>query len=111
MAFLWEYTEEEFQRNYEIDLGEGVRASFVHSDNDTSFPVGILFAHHRQDSNSHTTPVEGFCAGTIFWTKPFDEYEGSLWELNNLEPLDLSPSIQCDCGLHGFIKDGRWLNA
>jgi len=30
------------------------------------------------------------------------------WKVNSWEPLDLSPSIQCSCGDHGFIKQGKW---
>lgn len=24
------------------------------------------------------------------------------------QPLTLSPSVVCECGTHGFIRDGRW---
>lgn len=28
------------------------------------------------------------------------------------DPLTVTPSISCpDCGLHGFITDGRWIDA
>ncbi|WP_319456859.1 MULTISPECIES: hypothetical protein [unclassified Mycobacterium] len=32
--------------------------------------------------------------------------------VHSLDPLDVSPSCGCDdCGLHGFIRDGRWVPA
>lgn len=34
------------------------------------------------------------------------------WQVESLEPLSISPSLLCtDCGDHGFIKNGRWINA
>lgn len=33
-------------------------------------------------------------------------------QIISVEPLTISPSILCvDCGLHGFIRDGRWISA
>lgn len=30
----------------------------------------------------------------------------------SLDPVTISPSILCDdCGLHGFIREGRWVPA
>jgi len=30
--------------------------------------------------------------------------------ITSREPLTVTPSIACpDCGLHGFIREGRWL--
>jgi hypothetical protein len=38
---------------------------------------------------------------------------GAAWTAVQREPLTLSPSLHCDpalggCGMHGFIRDGRW---
>jgi hypothetical protein len=38
------------------------------------------------------------------------------WTVESLDPLTLSPSILCTtskggCGLHGFIRDGKWVPA
>lgn len=30
------------------------------------------------------------------------------WQVASLEPLTLSPSLLCPCGVHGFIRAGRW---
>lgn len=35
-----------------------------------------------------------------------------LHQLVSREPLTLSPSLACGaCSSHGFIRDGRWINA
>lgn len=32
------------------------------------------------------------------------------WQVESWEPLTLSPSLLCrSCGLHGFIREGRWV--
>jgi hypothetical protein len=36
------------------------------------------------------------------------------WTVVSLEPLELAPSIACTspgCGSHGYIRDGRWVDA
>lgn len=37
---------------------------------------------------------------------------GTGHTLVSTEPLTITPSILCpDCGLHGFVTDGRWVDA
>lgn len=37
---------------------------------------------------------------------------GVFWKLESRDPLTISPSIHClNCGLHGFVRDGRWVPA
>jgi hypothetical protein len=34
----------------------------------------------------------------------------SCWEVISLNPLEISPSINCTaCSAHGFIREGRWV--
>ncbi len=34
------------------------------------------------------------------------------WTVVTKEPLTISPSILCgECGVHGFIRDGKWVPA
>jgi hypothetical protein len=34
------------------------------------------------------------------------------WTIAQIEPLSVLPSIGCHaCGLHGFVADGRWIEA
>ena len=35
-----------------------------------------------------------------------------VWRVEQWDPLTISPSVLCrDCGLHGWIRDGRWVPA
>ena len=37
---------------------------------------------------------------------------GEGWHVDQLEPLTISPSILCyRCRTHGFIREGRWVEA
>lgn len=34
------------------------------------------------------------------------------WTLVSMEPLTLSPSLHCTiCGMHGFVREGKWVPA
>lgn len=33
------------------------------------------------------------------------------WTVVQWEPLDITPSFQCNCGDHGFVRDGKWVPA
>jgi hypothetical protein len=34
------------------------------------------------------------------------------WQIQQTEPLTVTPSILCGtCGIHGFIRDGKWVPA
>lgn len=33
------------------------------------------------------------------------------WTVENWDPLTIHPSLQCACGVHGFIRDGKWVPA
>jgi hypothetical protein len=35
----------------------------------------------------------------------------NFWGVDQDEPLTLSPSLSFPCGLHGFIREGRWVGA
>lgn len=42
--------------------------------------------------------------------------DGETWETVQADPLTLSPSLHCDpaeggCGVHGWVRDGRWAGA
>ncbi len=69
--------------------------------------IGAIIAHPRPDNGE---PCEGSClfegdvAREVFPDKP-------RWTVESWEPLTLSPSVQCDCGDHGFVKNGRWVPA
>ena len=68
-------------------------------------PCGGLIWHRTENDVTSATP--GWCVGGFF-------YRGNhtpLWTLENKDPLTLSPSILCGCGHHGFIREGKWVQA
>jgi Family of unknown function (DUF6527) len=51
-------------------------------------------------------------AGTLPLQFPGEEKKpGTTWDVESMDPVTLSPSVLCDCGVHGFIRSGRWIDA
>lgn len=57
--------------------------------------VGYLFMHE--------TPEGLECSATIRIAG-----EGPNWAVLQQDPLTLNPSVVCQCGVHGFIENGKW---
>ena len=61
----------------------------------------------------HLTPDGKPCVGWI----PFDvpEHErlsaDRKWQVDSRDPLTVSPSLLCNCGDHGFVREGQWVPA
>lgn len=57
----------------------------------------------------------GWCAGSFAWRNPSPkdfQRDLSLWNMERWEPLTVSPSLLClACRAHGFIRDGKWIEA
>jgi len=74
-----------------------------------SEPYGGILWHRKADG--------GWCCGAWYLRIPM--YKGQpaaptnvdIWQLASKEPLTLSPSFLCHCGHHGFIRDGKWVQA
>ncbi len=59
----------------------------------------------------HPNPDTGAECGCSVWINP-QRRAGTIWTVLSLEPLTLSPSVQCaNCRDHGFIRDGYWIPA
>lgn len=106
-----------------LELGHGVYArwlafapdrdlnpQYAHlPDNDRT---GIIVGHVHDDGE--------VCEGAVLFDTP-ENHRGSdagrpLWQVHSLDPLHIEPSILMSpdkggCGLHGFIRDGRWVPA
>jgi hypothetical protein len=70
-----------------------------------------LFGHvcDRRPSNPNRSARFRANAGVIRCAPSLDP-AGHV--IVTVDPLTVSPSILClDCGLHGFIRDGRWISA
>jgi hypothetical protein len=68
--------------------------------------VGIIEWHHTQAGES--------CGGSLMFEGADDDPGRPHWTVVSLEPLELAPSIACTspgCGSHGYIRDGRWVDA
>lgn len=65
----------------------------------------------------HRKPDGTQCSGTITFRGDVQQRidpNHASWEVQNWEPLTISPSVLClaeGCGDHGFIRDGKWVRA
>lgn len=58
----------------------------------------------------HKDPQGQLCGGWVPFDVPDldDFYRQRAWRVVSLEPLHIEPSLLCNCGHHGFIRNGRW---
>jgi hypothetical protein len=91
-----------------ISLGGGHFARlFQEGDTD---PAGFFHVHPSAGQNH--IPAGEPCAGTVTFGDPGHDSAGRAhWSLVSLDPLHVEPSILCSCGRHGFVRDGRWVEA
>lgn len=95
-----------------LDFGHGVLGRWI--TDDAGNRIGLLDSHPMPNP-----PVPGRrCMGSIYFDIPETRAAApqhaanyAMWQLNSLEPLDVSPSLLCSCGHHGFIRSGRWVPA
>lgn len=88
-----------------IDLGLDHKAKFTqHKD----VPRAGLLIVHPAGGNNHV-PAGEPCCGAVNFDLPVNEGQ-TVWQLHSLEPLHIEPSVLCNCGDHGFIRDGRWVS-
>lgn len=82
-----------------IDLGSGVYATpFGRQGHDGH--AGIHVGHYHDDGT--------WCEGGVL----FEPMDGRpTWTVEQWDPLTISPSVAAACGMHGFIKQGRWVPA
>lgn len=92
------------------DLGSGFECELRRID-------GVLFGVELfgpQGANCTGPKLGPRCHGWV----PVTAADRDGWTLVSEDPLTLTPSIRCGCdmtqagaGQHGFITDGRWVNA
>lgn len=69
---------------------------------------GAVYTHKRPDNGEDCLGAITFEGAVQAEVSP----DGPRWTVYNLDPLTLSPSLLCKkCGSHGFIRDGKWVNA
>lgn len=67
---------------------------------------GAIVSHKKTDGSE--------CEGGITFDTDLARANGTkapLWKVESWEPLTLSPSLLCNCGDHGFIRNGKWVRA
>ena|ERR1019366_2374971 len=81
------------------DIGHGVRVAIGSH--------GAIVRHSKPDGRP--------CILAVWFADAVDEMPNRpVWQRQSKEPLTLSPSIAClsvGCGLHGYIRDGKWAPA
>lgn len=87
-----------------IDIGGGHRIVFVEFEGEKA----AIDDWHLKADGTWCKGFIDFKGGT--WAPIFGPDKG--WDLIQLEPLTLSPSLLCRaCGDHGFIRNGKWVKA
>lgn len=83
------------------DIGGGVRIR-PFTAGDPPHEAGVFVMHRHADGK--------LCMGTVMFDTPENAgFDRVKWTVVCREPLTLQPSIhQVECGLHGFIENGRW---
>jgi len=94
----------------EYDLGQGWTFKPVLGSR-LSFPEDTIVGA----SVNHLLPNGEMCAGIVRWIKSGDDekYNRPIWDIIQRNPLTLDPSIQCPRHpeSHGYIREGKWVNA
>lgn len=87
----------------DVDLGDGVTGTFVSMHGDPEKKrIGIVVVHRRPDNGEE-------CWASCHWGYPG---KSEQHELVSMDPLTVAPSLDCpECGLHGYIRDGKWVPA
>jgi hypothetical protein len=63
----------------------------------------------------HLNPAGEPCAGCVTFdgdvARQIEPPTRHMWQVEQADPLTISPSVLCQCGDHGFIRDGLWVPA
>lgn len=106
-----------------LDFGQGVTGRFASWSPDRDLNpdlahvpdvdrYALIWEHPRPDG-------QGLCHSALTLDSPSArqlEPGKPMWTVESWDPLTLSPSILCSpdkggCGIHGYIRDGRWVAA
>lgn len=81
-----------------IDLGHGVYALPYAQHGGDGEDAGVNVGHFHENGD--------WCEGGV----PFVSWAGRpAWDVESWDPLTISPSVHnVACGLHGWIRQGRW---
>lgn len=94
------------------ELGHGVWFTWLRYAGER---VGVIEWHHcpPQTGGGLIDMPDGknLSGGALMFDIPGNAQEQRpKWQLISLDPLHIEPSVLCrTCGLHGFIRDGKWV--
>lgn len=94
MTAVGDLSDKEFEANYPVDFGKGIRGQFIAYRKKIA---GIVLCHRRSSTIG--------CACSVFWIRINKQ---RVYTKLNSVPLTIEEDIRCDCGLHGWIKEGLW---
>jgi len=97
MTVIGIYEDTEFEADFTVDLGKGIRAEYL---THRRKAAGIVVCHRLSGNIA--------CATSVFWTSV--NHQKTYTRINN-DPLTIEEDIRCSCGLHGWIKEGVWEHA
>jgi hypothetical protein len=93
-----------------LDLGSGHKAKFYTSDKSGDVAVGLLILHPKGPIHNGAYEDIPECMGGITFNIPeAANLTGPKWDLVSLDPIHVEPSVLCDCGDHGWIRNGKWV--
>jgi len=106
-----------------LDLGSGVTLRFASWAPDRELNPqydgvpdvdrygAILSHHHPQIPGDEPLLCEHYITFDGEVQRQIEPPHRAKWTVESWEPLTLSPSIASPCGLHGFVRSGRWVPA
>jgi hypothetical protein len=106
------------KKNYDLDLGNGYYLKFFSWSPDRKLNPQYKGIFSVEKIGAHICCPHGNAGGIMFkqtdprYAEIFPSNE-SWWDLISLEPLHVEPSIQFlnpSC-CHGYIREGKWVNA
>lgn len=81
-----------------IDLGNDIQVSVIYRKGEIA-AIAI----------EHPNAKDGSKCGAVAPFEPFfpSDKKEELWTLVSLDPLTVEPSLQCECGWHVHIRNGK----
>lgn len=100
------------------DIGSGFNYRFF-TEQDKAEPTGIVICGPAGPNCEHKgvsagADLEQNCGGGLHFDNSEIAKKGNrpTWQVVQLEPLTITPSIVCGCGdQHGWITDGKYVKA
>lgn len=101
-----------FEGENVLDLGSGHKLKFYTCKDGGDTRVGGTLLHPKGPIETGAYAGEEWCCGSVAFDIPqAASLTGPKWQLLNIDPLHIEPSVLCGCGDHGWIRDGKWISA